>query len=295
MSLDEGISAQPVLVHGSTQFDLASEISGHTYRIFVFKPDAPPPPEGYPLFLVTDANLTFPIAATLAIAHMFTGGAAPLVVGVGYPADNPATPFLLRNRDLTPPTPLSAIKPNPLVPQPKAEDYGGSDAFRRFLVEELRPLIAKSYPVDSAHTALYGHSLGGLFALEVLFRHPASFRTYVASSPSIWWNGRALLEEEPAFVKRVRAGESAPRVLVLVGAKEQEIPDTPVPGMTPEQVEELMREARMVDNARELAARLAAVSGNDGYRAEFHAFDGEEHMSVIAASISRGLTFALRK
>jgi len=288
------ISGQPVVVHGSTQFDIDSEISGRTYRVFVYKPDGPPPPGGYPLFLVTDANLTFPIAATLGITHAFSGGTAPLVVGVGYAADNPVTPFLMRNRDLTPPTPVSAIKANPMFPPPKAEDHGGSDAFRRFLIEELRPLIAQSYPVDPANQALYGHSLGGLFALEVLFRHPGSFRTYVASSPSVWWNNCSLLEHEGGFAARVAAGEAAPRVLVLVGAREQEIPETPVPGMTADQVEALMREARMVDNARELAARLAAVTGNDGYTAEFHAFDGEEHMSVMAASISRGLTFALR-
>ena len=293
MSLDN-ISGQPVIVHGSTQFDMTSEVNGRTYRVFVFKPDAPAPPEGYPLFLVTDANMTFPIAATLGTTHGFFGGKAPLVVGVGYPADDPVTPFLMRNRDLTPPTPVSALKANPMFPPPKAEDYGGSDAFRRFLIEELRPLIAQSYPVDPANQALYGHSLGGLFALEVLFRHPESFRTYVASSPSVWWNNCSLLEHEPAFSRKIQAGAASPRVLILVGAREQEIPEKPVPGMTPDQVEALMREARMVDNARELAARLAAVTGNDGYTAEFHAFDGEEHMSVMAASISRGLTFALR-
>ncbi len=290
----DSISGQPVLVHGATQFDIDSAISGRTYRVFVFKPDAAPPPEGYPLFLVTDANMTFPITATLGITQSFFGGKAPLVVGVGYPADNPVVPFLMRNRDLTPPTPLSAIKANPMFPPPKAEDYGGSDEFRRFLIEELRPLLASSYPIDPANQALYGHSLGGLFALEVMFRYPESFRTYIASSPSVWWNNCSLLEHEPAFAARVAAGEAAPRVLVLVGSKEQDLPEKPVPGMSSAEVEALMREARMVDNARELAARLAAIAGNDGYTAEFHAFDGEEHMSVMAASISRALTFALR-
>jgi predicted alpha/beta superfamily hydrolase len=165
----------PVLVRRSIQFDMRSKISGRTYRIFVFKPAAPPPPSGYPVLVVTDANMTFPLAATVDATFGLMGGKSALVVGVGYAADNDYTPYLMRNRDLTPPTPLSGIAQNPGMPPAKLEDYGGSETFYRFLVDELRPAIAAAYPVNAGDQTLYGHSLAGLFTLDVLFNHPGSF------------------------------------------------------------------------------------------------------------------------
>ena len=136
----------PVTVHRSIQFDMRSKISGRTYRIFVFKPPAPPPPSGYPVLVVTDANMTFPLAATVDATFGLMGGKSALVVGVGYAADDDYTPCLMRNRDLTPPTPLSGIAQIPGMPPAKLEDYGGSKSFYRFLVEELRPAKRSTAP-----------------------------------------------------------------------------------------------------------------------------------------------------
>jgi hypothetical protein len=286
----------PVETPGAVRFDLASVISGRTYRIFVFQPPTPPPPEGYPVVLVADASLTFATAATMSGVFGLNGGRAALVVGVGYPvaADDYLGPFMLRTRDLTPPTPLEAVRPQPGTPPPREEDFGGSAAFFRFLTEELRPAIAGAYPVDASDQTLYGHSLAGLFVLETLFRHPGAFRTFVASSPSIWWNRRAVLELEADFARRIESGEATPRVLVTIGGTEQEPPATPPPNMTAEEIMEMLTEARMVDNARELGERLSALRGGDGYAARFQEFVGEDHMSVVPASISRALVFALR-
>jgi len=285
----------PVLVRGSVQFDMVSKISGRIYRIFVFKPAAPPPPSGYPVVVVTDANMTFPLAATADATFGLTGGKSALVVGVGYAADDVMTPFFLRNRDLTPPTPLSGIKQNPMMPPARLEDYGGSEDFYRFLTEELRPAIAAAYSVDADDQTLYGHSLAGLFTLDVLFNHPASFRTFVASSPSIWWNSRSVLQGERGFAGKVEARAAQPRVLILVGAREQDTPDALLPGMTRGQMKTLVEESRMVDNASELAGRLGRIKGGPGYGVRFHAFEDEDHLTVLPASISRALAFALRR
>ena len=136
--------------------------------------------------------------------------------------------------------------------------------------------------------------MGGLFGLEVLYRHPEAFRTYALSSPSIWWNSRAVLAQEAAFSARVEAGEIAPRVLVMIGATEQDPPRTAPPMMTIEEMAKLLAEARMVDNARELADRLAALKGPEGYVVRFQCFEAEDHMTVVAASLGRAVAFALR-
>ena len=197
-------------------------------------------------------------------------------------------------RDLTPPTPLENIRLSPGLPEPTPENYGGGELFRRFLVEELRPLIAARWSVNPDDQTLYGYSLGGLFALNALFDDPAAFNAYVAASPSIWWNGRAVLEKEAAFARRIEAGEVAPRVLVTIGEYEQDPPKIPPPGMSPTEIRELVTEARMVENALELGARLAALKGAAGYDARFHCFEAEDHLSAMAASVGRAVDFALR-
>jgi hypothetical protein len=51
--------------------------------------------------------------------------------------------------------------------------------------------------------------------------------------------------------------------------------------------------ARMVDNARDLAGRLAALPGHRGYKVRYVLFPEETHTTGIPASASRGLVFAL--
>jgi len=301
----------PVLVYGSSQFDMASEISGRNYRIFVFKPDIPPPASGYPVVVATDGNMTFPIMATMSATFALTGVAA-LVVGVGYPTDDPISLFSLRYRDQTPPTPISNIQQRPDLPPVNPDDYGGSENFYRFLVEELRPLIAGSFPVDANNQTLYGHSIAGMFTLSILFNHPESFRNFVASSPSIWWNKRSVLNDIPDFAHKIEAEEAAPRVLVLVGDKEQEVPAKLPPQMTSVLIKKMpyvpsairnmiarifvkkkMLEYRMVDNASDVAATLQQIKGRSEYVARFHAFADEDHLTALPASISRTLSFVL--
>jgi uncharacterized protein len=302
----------PVSIYGSVQFDMFSKISGRTYRIFIFKPAIPPPPSGYPVVLTTDGNLTFPIMATLSATFALTGKAA-LVIGVGYPTDDPMRLFSLRYRDQTPSLPLTGLKQRPGQQHINPDDYGGSENFFRFLTEELRPLIAVSYPVDPGDQTLYGHSIAGMFTLHVLFNHPESFTNFVASSPSIWWNKRSVLNDVPGLLRKVQNREIAPRLLLLVGDKEQDVPATLPPEMTSALMKKMhvvpsairniiagiyikkkMLDYRMVDNARGLSDRLQQIKGGKGYVVGFHAFEGEDHLTVLPASISRALAFVLK-
>jgi len=66
----------------------------------------------------------------------------------------------LRTRDLTPPTPLSGISYRPGLPPIKLEDYGGSEHFYRFLMEELLPAFAAAYPLNTEDKTLYVTSSG---------------------------------------------------------------------------------------------------------------------------------------
>jgi predicted alpha/beta superfamily hydrolase len=289
LDTDAALAEKPVTVPWSTQFDMASTISGRTYRIYEFQPPLPPPEAGYPVLVVLDGDMTFHIAAAMAATYAFSLSPV-LVVGVGYGV-SPIEMQVLRFRDLTPPTPPEGLPKRFPVLGP--EQYGGAGEFLRFLTEELRPNIAARHKVDPSREALFGYSLGGLFVLDALFRRPNDYRSYIAASPSIWWNDCAVLAQELSFVRAVQAGQTSPRVLITVGDQEQSTPHRLPPGMSLEDAQALIQEGRMVDNAWELGSRLEKLTG-EGYHACFHAFENEDHLTGLAASIGRALDFAQR-
>jgi predicted alpha/beta superfamily hydrolase len=72
---------------------------------------------------------------------------------------------------------------------------GGSEAFINFLETELQPYIESAYKVTDERTII-GQSLGGLLATEILAKRPDMFDKYIIVSPSLWWNGKSLLDME---------------------------------------------------------------------------------------------------
>jgi len=280
----------PATLDFARQFDLTSKITGRTYRIFVSTPMTPAPKGGFPVLYVLDGNGAFPIANGQAVFTYFGGSKPVLVVGVGYPVALAA--MTLRNRDLTPTAP-GLHDPGDISKAPKPQDYGGADAFHRFMMEELRPAIGRLYSVNLADQSLMGYSFGGLFALDVLFKHPTAYRNYVVGSPSIWFNDREVLKGESRFSDAVRSGLAAPRILITSDRWEQseEAPNLPKSGEDRAKALADMAGFRMVDNARELADRLKALRGGAGYEVRYTLFPEETHQTGIPAATSRGVAF----
>lgn len=71
---------------------------------------------------------------------------------------------------------------------------GGAKKFINFLQDELFPYIEKNYRTVS-YRLLEGHSLGGMFSIHVLFRHPQMFQAHFAMSPYIMWDSNYNLFE----------------------------------------------------------------------------------------------------
>lgn len=101
-----------------------------------------------------------------------------------------------RKHDLTDPA------TNP-ADQKRLPTAGGADAYRRFLLEDLKPWVAAHYRTNG-RSALMGESLAGLFVAETLLRSPSSFDDYIIVSPSLWWNQGALAAEAKADLQRAR-------------------------------------------------------------------------------------------
>ncbi|HEX8796635.1 MAG TPA: alpha/beta hydrolase-fold protein [Polyangiaceae bacterium] len=103
-----------------------------------------------------------------------------------------------------------------------APHAGGTDAFRRFLREELEPEIARRFRT-SGETAVVGESFAGLFVLETLLEQPDLFDTYIAIDPSVWWNGGALVKSVPQRLPTWTA--TAPKRLFVATADYKETQD----------------------------------------------------------------------
>jgi pimeloyl-ACP methyl ester carboxylesterase len=215
-----------------------------------------------------------------------------MVVGISYGAEF-AVMAKLRTADLTPPLSEAGKAALGNFTSFIGEANGGAEAFLAFVAEVLKPEVAKRYPeADTGKSILFGHSLGGLFAAYALLTRPGDFGAFISSSPSLWWDGFAVLGHLEGFADRLYALPTQPRLFLDVGAKEQDLPEEVPVGLTLSlaEVHALVATARMVDGAADFADALRERGLKDF---EHHAFAGEDHSTVVAPALMRGLTFAL--
>ncbi|CAH8281700.1 hypothetical protein EV196_104121 [Mariniflexile fucanivorans] len=98
-----------------------------------------------------------------------------------------------RRRDLTGPTKIEYdLK---YIPNP-----GGADNFRKFIKEELFPVIDKKYRTTS-EKSIIGESAAGLFVVETFILDPNLFDNYIAMDPSLWFNEQYLVKNFETLTK----------------------------------------------------------------------------------------------
>lgn len=100
-----------------------------------------------------------------------------------------------------------------LTPAPSDPRYvsafpqaGGSAQFRQFLRVEVIPYVEARYRV-SPRRALIGESLAGLFVVDTFLNEPTLFSDYIAVSPSLWWDDRALARQAPLLLNAYGASD----------------------------------------------------------------------------------------
>lgn len=138
------------------------------------------------------------------VLYLLDGGVEqdfPHIAGIAQHADLSWTfePFILVGVE-------SIRRPFELTSPATDERYGeyqrpngGSERMRAFLREEVRPFVEARVRA-SGENILMGESLAGLFVVETLLRAPSEFDTYVAISPSLWWNRGQLAAEAPRLL-----------------------------------------------------------------------------------------------
>ncbi|MDE1466673.1 alpha/beta hydrolase [Aurantiacibacter sp. D1-12] len=110
-----------------------------------------------------------------------------------------------------------AADPQPYVEALGAEP-GGSPTYRRFLREELMPMVNAQFRTDG-HDAVIGESLAALFIVETLLEDPTLFDDYMAISPSMWWE-QMKYGREAARMLAAHPNDGMQRRLYLTVANE---------------------------------------------------------------------------
>jgi predicted alpha/beta superfamily hydrolase len=277
--------------------DFTSKVNGRAYRLFVSIPTRrPTPPEGHAVVYLIDGNLHFGIAVdTARIQACWPDVIDPVVVGIGYPTDSVSTALDLRMIDLTTPISEERLQKGFIAKMPRpSEGFGGMDNYFRVIEEEVKPRVEAMVAINRQEQVLMGHSLGGLTTLHALFRYTAMFQQFVAISPSIWYNDRAVLAHEAAFSDRVRQGQVQARALITVGGLESTFRFVPGLPAGEQDFRDMTEECRMVPNTVELGARLAALA-SPSLHVETVVHEGDDHNMVPPAGIARGVRFAFRR
>ena len=256
-----------VTLPGTVQHDLRAEGNGVPYRLFVGLPPGydPDGDRRYDVIYVLDGNIVFPFALnTLRMFALFGEAPETIVVGVGYPVQYFPETIALRWRDLTP-TREAALDQEQSARLDVELRSGGAPAFLRFLRDEATPFVDATYRT-TGDRSLWGHSLGGLFALYAMFEAPGLFQQYGVSSPSLQFGGGALLARQAA---RKDADHAPPaRVFVSLGSEEHDIS---------------MQVARLIEQLQKRE--------DENFATESQVFQDETHVSVFPAAFSRGVRF----
>ncbi len=271
----------PATVPATETFDIHSQIVGDDFRISVSMPFGYTPDGGpYPVLYVLDAWWTFGMATDIARVVMADQLIAPiLVVGVGYPGGL-GEAGALRTRDMTLRqsteledeirSAVAAFGPHPPI------TTGGADAFLRFLIAELMPQVERKYPVDPDLRVLHGHSLGGNFVVDALFREPKAFTHYIAAAPALALDEGVSFQNEQRYAA---SHDSLPANLYMaVGALDRSLDRTG-------------RVMSMVGGVVALADTLT-VRAYRGLEWEVSLLEGQTHRSVMPVVLRDGMRWA---
>jgi len=146
---------------------------------------------------------------------------------------------------------------------------GQGPQYGRFLVQELKPFIDKTYRTrpEREHTAVMGSSLGGLISFYLGREYPQVFGKIGMMSPSIWWKDRALLQDLSSLSPELK-------IWLDMGTREGRQPEV------------------MLQDAKDLALALEQQGFRHFHNLAFHIEPGADHSEKAwAARIDRPLRF----
>lgn len=146
------------------------------------------------------------------------------------------------------------------------KDYpttGHSDKFINFLDKELKPYIESNFKTTDNY--LFGQSLGGLLATEILLKNPEMFNNYFIISPSLWWDDESLLKQAPQLLFKIK--DIKKFIYISVGKGEHPV---------------------MVKDAEDLFDVLKK-SNKKNWTIEYKMMETDNHATILHRSLYEGL------
>lgn len=146
------------------------------------------------------------------------------------------------------------------------KDYlttGHSAKFINFLEKELKPYIENQF--KTTDTYLFGQSLGGLLATEILLKKPEMFDNYFIISPSLWWDDESLLKQANNLLSK--SADKKKFVYVSVGKGEHKV---------------------MVKDAEDLF-NILKKSNKKNWTVEYKMMETDNHATILHRSLYEGL------
>ena len=195
----------PAILMRSQHFDYDHEV-----RVSLPPAYAVQPEKSYPVLWLTDGSLAHDL--TVGIADTLTlGNLAPelIVVSVGAPNNTGMMGYARRSVE------FAAEGERYLFDGPGADwmyanaraagmdldaTPSKADDFLSFIIDEVRPALAKKYRFSGDH-GLAGHSGGGAFTAWPLFARPLEFNKYIIGSPALHASDRLVMKMEEEYAK----------------------------------------------------------------------------------------------
>ncbi|ROI03510.1 alpha/beta hydrolase [Chryseobacterium sp. G0240] len=146
------------------------------------------------------------------------------------------------------------------------KDYpttGHSDKFITFLEKELEPYIESQFKTTDKY--LFGQSLGGLLATEILLKKPEMFNHYFIISPSLWWDDESLLRQAGQLL--AKSPDTKKFVYISVGKGEHPV---------------------MIKDAEELYD-VVKKSNKKNWTLEYKMMETDNHATILHRSLYEGL------
>jgi len=265
-------------VTSSARLVLRSTQNDHEYEVRVGLPRSyGDTARRFPIVYVLDGNALFGLATDLSrLLSLNPAFPETIVVGIAYPRAGRGAVLRRRLADFTPTNVPQEDTLHGAHTLPPGDRSGNAPVFTQVLLREILPLVERRFRADSTRRMLWGYSLGGLFALGVLLEHPGVFRSYLVSSPSLWWDRRWIFGREAELARRT--GELPARLFLSAGTLEQAADPW----------------AEMATNL-ELLQKTLAGRGYRGLEVSAALLADETHLSVPAASFSRGIRLLLAR
>ena len=271
----------PYILAGTEVRSVRAKALGRDYQIFVSLPASyQTGRRRYPVLFVTDADYAFPLIRSIA-QRVGKGGQSLedfILVGLSYAVDE--APLFSRRRDYTP-TPNGERKAPSGMPG-RAPEFGGAEAYRKFLAEELMPFVAATYRTDTTRSIYAGHSYGGLLGVHILLTEPDMFSHYILGSPSLWFDQRVMLEREKAYADANK--DMKAHVFMAIGSFETVNRESDNPRFD--------RKTDMVADFRAFEQALRS-RGYPGLKLTTEVVGDEDHLTVFPSIITRGLLWAV--